>query len=331
MRMPFSKREAESPDVGSRVGDVLQQIAQGSDANPRDTGAVRACSGLLSRAFAQVRVEPKVVDAATLAAFGGELILRGAVYRLIDGGALHRVTDVKRGSTARGEVFYKYRLILPGREPGPERRASADNFINVQNQTGAGTASIFQSLATLERWMLDEIKAPHGALVQGGGGSSTSLRGATGSGATIKLFSAYRNTLMRHPGAFLPIPGSTVGAGMPAKTVGLAGNLTDEVIELHRRLSMAVCSALGVPPSLIDPAGAGGGATRETSRWFSRSTVEPLVRLVAEQLVKLDPFIKLSAAPLGGRDLVAQSRVVKSLTDAGVALDQALKLAGFET
>ncbi len=93
---------------------------------------------------------------------------------------------------------------------------------------------------------------------------------------------------------------------------------------------MAAYSALGVPPSLIDPAGAGGGATRETSRWFQRSTVEPLVRVVEEQLRKLNPAIALSTAALGGRDVVSQSRAVKTLVDAGVALDEALTLAGFE-
>ena len=263
---------------------------------------------------------------------GRELVSGGVVYRLIEDGELQRVVDVQKGSTGRGAVAYKYRLALPGREPGPERRASEDRFLDVQNPSGLRTSPLFQTLAVLEKWMLDEAKAPHGALIQGGGGgNANSLRSASGASAAMKLFKAYRDSLTKYPGAFLPLPGSTVGAGVPARTVGLAGSLTGEVIDLHRRLSMAVCSALGVPPSLIDPAGAGGGATRETSRWFQRSTVEPLVRLVEEQLRKLDPSIKLSAAPLGGRDLVAQSRVVKSLTDAGVALDQALELAGFET
>ena len=329
--MAFWQRRERGTDATDAIVDAIVAQASGV-ANVADTGAVRACAGLMARAFAQVGVTPaNAVDAAALADMGRELVSGGVVYRLIDDGELRRVVDVQKGSTGRGAVAYKYRLALPGREPGPERRASEDRFLDVQNPSGLQTSPMFQTLAVLEKWLLDESKAPHGALIQGGGGSSTSLRGATGSGATIKLFSAYRKTLASHPGAFLPIPGSTVGAGMPAKTVGLAGNLTDEVIALHRRLSMAVCSALGVPPSLIDPAGAGGGATRETSRWFSRSTVEPLVRLVEEQLSKLDPSIKLSAAPLGGRDLVAQSRVVKSLTDAGVALDHALKLAGFET
>lgn len=144
------------------------------------------------------------------------------------------------------------------------------------------------------------------------------------------MFEAYRKVLSKHPGAFLPLPGASVGSGVSARTVGLAGSLTDQIVPLHQRLSAAACSALGVSPSLIDPAGAGGGATRETSRWFQRSTVEPLVQVAEEELRKLNPSIKLSASQLGGRDVVSQSRAVKSLVDAGVKLPEALALAGFD-
>ena len=328
MRNPFQKRSIDSSDsVTDKVVDALLAQASGGVADVAATGAARSCASLMARAFAQVRVTPEnALDADTLAAIGSELILAGRAYRYIDGGELWPVTDVRIGSTSRGAVMYRFKLDLPGRDPGIEQTATADRMVDIRHFGVVKNADLFRSLASLEKWIAEEAASPHGALIAGGAGRGSAI----GSASALKLFQTFNRVFRKSPGVFLPLPSESVGSGVPARTIGIAGNLTDQIISLHSRLSAAACSALGVPPSLIDPAGAGGGATRETSRWFQRSTVEPLVRLAEEQLRKLDPSIKLSAAPLGGRDVVSQSRAVKSLTDAGVALDKALALAGFD-
>ena len=329
MRWPFQTRSDESGrNVGQTVGEVLEQIALGAgDADPKNTAAVIACAGLMARTFAQIEQTPSAVPSADLVALGYEVMRRAVAYRFLDAGELREVTDVRKGSNRRGEVYYKFRLVLPGRDgEQPERTAPADSFIDLRHPAGKPhTSDALIALAELEAWLKTETAAPHGQLIESG---------RLGSAAALAMFSSLNRLFRKHPGTFAPLPVSSGLNGGNARRVaaplGLGATLTDEIVRLHTRLSSAACSALGVPPSLIDPAGAGGGATRETSRWFQRSTVEPMTRLLEAELRKLDPSLSLSIAELGGRDIVAMGRTVKTLVDAGMSLDDALEKAGFE-
>ena len=135
MRWPFQTRSDESArNVGQTVGEVLQQIALGAGvADPKNTGAVIACAGLMARAFAQI----EQTLSAVLSSIGHEVMCAGVAYRFIDAGELREVTDVRKGSNRQGDVFYKFRLVLPGRSgEQPERTAFADSFIDLRYPAG---------------------------------------------------------------------------------------------------------------------------------------------------------------------------------------------------
>ena len=99
-------------------------------------------------------------------------------------------------------------------------------------------------------------------------------------------------------------------------------------IALRDGSALAVEAALGVPAGLFSQ---NGGGNREGLRMFYHFTLLPLARLMeAELRVKLDiPDLRISLEELQAVDVSARSRAVGTLAQAGVPLQESLRLVGW--
>jgi hypothetical protein len=93
---------------------------------------------------------------------------------------------------------------------------------------------------------------------------------------------------------------------------------------LHERLLVAC----GIPPALVTASG-NAGAMREAYRLFVLQTVEPMARQLLPELAKIG-VSKLSSAGMMSSDTAGRARSVGALVKAGVELERAMKLVGWE-
>ena len=324
MRLPFQKRDAS--DASDALTTALLAVASGTDGNPRRTALVRSCAGLVSRSLSRCVPTPahNAVMPELLAALGYELVVTGEAVRLIDGALLWEVEDLERGSRPDGTLMYRLRRKRPGQlQQSQKETHSAAAVIDVRNPAAVDrTSPSFAALAAVEKLIEADARAPHGQLMLGGAGAASPL----GSKAAVRLVAAVGRTLRERPGELVPIPGAHTAPGNPVQRVGL--DPTAELVQLRTALETSCASALGVPPALV-VGSVGGGAQREAHRYFTRSTVDPLARLIEAQLRKLVPGLTLNTAPVGGKDVVAMARALKVLVEIeGVSLSEAKALVG---
>ena len=323
MRLPFQKRSVDASDA---LTAALLAVAQGTDADPRRTAVVRACAGLVGRSLAQCTPTP-AHDSITphlLTQIGFELVTTGAALRLIDAGRLWEVEDVERGSRPDGTLSYRLRRKRPGQlQQGRKETHDEVAVIDIVNPSPVDRQSAtFKALAAVEKVIAEDAASPHGQLLTGG----TGIGAPIGTKAGIQLVAGIVRKLEGYPGGLMSVPGGYTAPGSPIHRVGL--DPSEDLVKLRTALEVSCASALGVPPGLL-LGGVGGGATRETHRYFTRSTVDPLARLAEAQLRKLVPGLTLDTARVGGRDVVSMARALKTLTEVdGMTLDEAKRLVG---
>ena len=118
-----------------------------------------------------------------------------------------------------------------------------------------------------------------------------------------------------------------------------AGVIRNEVtapsVDLHREISSAICSCLGVPPDLI--LGGTEAGSRESFRRFAASTVTPLLTLIQTEFQEKVGPLAYGLNDLRAGDIAAKGRVLsqratafKSFVAGGVEVERALRLAELE-
>ena len=100
------------------------------------------------------------------------------------------------------------------------------------------------------------------------------------------------------------------------------------VVQVAERAYLEVLGACGVPPSLFAASG-DGTAQRESFRRLLHSTVQPLAKIVSEELSnKLDGAITLSFDSIFAADLSGRARAFQSLVNGGMSVEKSASLAG---
>ena len=86
-------------------------------------------------------------------------------------------------------------------------------------------------------------------------------------------------------------------------------------------------SACGVPVSLVTDAD--GTSQRESWRRFVMGSVEPLLRIVAQEVeAKLETRVSFDLSPLWAHDLAGRASSFKALVAGGMAIERAAALSG---
>ena len=100
-------------------------------------------------------------------------------------------------------------------------------------------------------------------------------------------------------------------------------------VELYNILLQEVGAICGIPWALMPGSGAAGPGLREGGRQFLQ-TIEPLGLLISSELERvIETPVKLRHDRLAASDVVARSRAMKALIEAGIPLEEAKGLVGW--
>ena len=333
---PFrTEQRASATDTIIRA---LTEAAEGNSAPSVEAlGAVEAAAGLWSRAFASATVEPqspatRALTPSVLAAIGRGLAVRGeAVFDLDVNGAVE-LTQAASWEVSGGPrpERWRYQLDVPVPSGTVKRTRSADAVLHVRYATRPGRpwegvsplgmANETRALAGwLERRLAEEastatsyvLPLPEGADVDR---LKDDIKGGRGKlhivDTTAAAWGAGTASAPREDWGT-----KRLGASPPAALGALRSDLKADIFGVY-----------GIPSSIHGT----GGSARESYRQFLASTIQPLAKLVVEELAaKLDtPTLALGFTELRAADIASRARAFKQLVDAGMDSAKAADITG---
>ena len=326
--------------------DRFENEALGVSVSPEDLATVEACAGLWERAIASAAVEPMggaalgAMSPHVLALVGRGLALFGQSVLLIDVDPMRGLTltpasswDVS-GSPLEAEWTYRLDMIGPSGSFTVTRPGAAVLHFRIGADARApwrGRPPLRRSQATanlaasIEAQLTQESKLPTGRIVP--------LSGTAEQVKKVGSMIARGGITVTGLGQSAPGAEQVPSSRYAPQRIGPSPEAAYE--ELRQHVGQDIAAAFGISPSLFSPAGDGSGQ-REAWRRFWAGTIAPIGSLLeAEIRAKLAPEASVSFPALRASDEDGRSRAVdrraralKTLLEAGVERDTALRLAG---
>ena len=339
-------RRGANTEVRSGYTDALVTLAAANAAGAASTSqaaestAVEFAVGKLAMCFATAELTPAILGPEALARLARCLLLSGnAVYAIdVDREGALRLLPAASWDISGGPLpeSWRYQLDLSGPSRVESRRLPAEAVVHVR--IGADEATPWRGVSPL-------LAA----------GISTQL--------LARLESAFRDESGARSGFLLPIPdglADDVVDGLKADLAAMKGNVgivettssgagqgranapindwtpkrfgatfPQHNVELRRDVAANVCSALQIPPVLY--AGGDGGQMREGYRQLLVASVQPLARIILEELsAKLERPIEVNFRRLAAADIAARARAFGSLVTAGLEPPEAKVRSGLD-
>ena len=326
---PFGKFENRESATDAIVSALISQA--GGSSVPRSVealGAVEAAAGLWARAFASATVEPQTpatiaLTPSVLASIGRGLSVRGeAVFALDVNGAveLTQAASWKVMGGIRPESW-RYAVEMPLPRGGVVKRTlAADAVLHLRYATrpGApwagvsplGMASETQALATwIEKRLAEETSTATSYVLPLPEAADVDKLKADIKGGRGRLHIADTTTAGWGDGT----------ASAPQrdwKSNRLGADPPESLGKLRSDVKNDIFGAYGIPSSIHGT----GGSARESYRQFLSSTIQPLAKLVVEELAdKLDtPTLALDFTELRAADIAGRARAYGVLINAGM-------------
>ena len=352
MRWPWSREpepeRRESQPFTDAIVEAILAGAEGANATAAATAALEACAALYAGAGARARVEGAGPWAAVLTAPVLALMMRRAIRA---GEDIHAI-DVDRGMMSlrpagtwdvRGgpdPAGWWYRVDIFGPSGNVTRFLPAPAVVHVRYAVdparpwlGLGPMQWASSTAAMagriEAGIAAEAGAPSAQLVP--------IPTEGGHGGDDDPLANLKTDIAKAKGKPMLVETTAAGwgtgaAGAPRRdwAQSRVGPEWPAVLaETRRHVSEDVARACGVPFALLDGR-AEGTSQREALRRFLHLGLEPLGELVAAELAeKLDrPGLRIDFSPLMASDLAGKARAIKGMVDAGIALTEAVMVAG---
>ncbi len=334
MRWPWSRRKTETRSTGGYTGAAILARAEtitGARGAAELTATVQTCASLWEGALALADVDggAGLLTPRTLAMMARGLALRGEFVALIGDGELIAAADWDL-STLDGAPR-AYRLSLPDVGGGRTLTALAAEVAHVR--IGADAREPWRGTSPLRRASLsaDLLAATEAALAElfvnaPLGSSIVPFPEATGVDLE-RLAAGFRGQRGR---VLLRESVNTTAAGGPVpatdwRPAALSPNLRDAMVtDVLDRARAAVLTVYGVDPSFLSMT-ANGGGLREAQRHLALWTLQPIARLIADELTAktgsattLDVVRPMQAYDAGGRAR-AFGAMVKALAEAKAA------------
>ena len=346
MRWPWSNREKrESSFTDALVTQILATATGASLAEPTTIAALECAANLYARGFAAAKVQgpawvQAVLDPACLALIGRALIREGEIVLAIDAtdGELRLWPaadyDVHGAFNPDG---WLYRLNLAGpsllttRDPVPAAGVVHLMYARDPQRPWRGVGPLASASSTgtlaanLETRLSEEAGGPVGHLLpipQDGGGDDdplmtlkADLRAARGRPLLVETTQA----------GFGEGRANAPSSDWTARRFG--ANPPQTLPTLRDGAAMSVLDACGVPRALAESAD--GTAAREGWRRFIMGSVEPLLRIVGQELsTKLETAVSFDLAGLWAHDLQGRASAFQRLVAGGVPVQEALATSG---
>ena len=315
MRWPWARPLEVRESYTNVIQAALYDAAVGSVGKPQlqETSTVLACCRLWSAAASSFAVTPDGPLTAVLPEIGWRLAQHGAYAARLDGGQLSTVDQFRRLPSGWYAVEWAdgdrtVRAVVP-----------PDALLVVELPGGRAPwrSSGAEALAALDRALAVDARKPVGIALGSG------LEGALDIGAvTQTLVAAWKESFRQ--GSVI------VSDGKPtAAHVGPSADLLTGAANLRPDLVGSVFDSFGVPRSLFLASGVG---SKEALRIFTATTGSWLASLTerAARRVLGDTLTVSATRANTPADVVSKARAVFSLTQAGVEVDEALRLAGLE-
>ena len=337
---PFGERLEQRASYSDAVIAALVSRNDGATlALPSATAALEAAAGTVSRAFAASEVAgPEFITRAltppVLGLIGRELIRVGEVVFLIDTTAGLKLLPAQSWDITGDPdpASWTYRLDLAGPSTtiaydalpaasclhfryavSPSCPWSANGPIQVAALAGKLSAETSRALA-------EESSGPVGRLL----GLPVDGDDLTVSGLKNDIRDARGRTAIIEAGDW----GNAGEAKAALKSERFGADPPAGLVALMSAASQEVYAACGLNAALWGGAG-GAGATREAWRLALFSVLAPLGKLVESELRdKLDDEVSLSWQELRASDLSGRARAFQSMVGGGMAVDQAVSVAG---
>ena len=342
MRMwPFGKFENRESATDAIVS-ALVSAAAGSSVPPsvEALGAVESAAGLWSRAFASATVEPQTLATqaltpSVLAAIGRGLASRGeVVFEIEANGAviLSQASAWKVQGGNRPETWrYAVELPLPSGKVA-KRTLPAESVLHVRYATRPskpwagisplGMAEETRALATwIERRLSEEASTATSYVLPLPESANVDKLKADIKGGRGKLHIV--DTTSTGWG-----DGTAAAPQRDWKANRLGADPPESLGKLRSDVKADIFGVYGIPSSIHGT----GGSARESYRQFLSSTIQPLAKLVVEELaVKLDtPTLALDFTELRAADISGRARAYGVLINAGMPPAAAAEATGLE-
>ena len=342
MRMwPFAKIENRESATDAIVSALISQ-AGGSSVPPsvEALGAVEACAGLWSRAFASATVEPQTpatiaLTPVVLAAIGRGLAVRGEVVFVldVDGGVMLTQASSWKVSGGTRPESWRYAVEMPLHRGGVVKRTlPADAVIHLRYATRPGKpwagisplgmADETRALATwIERRLAEETS------------TATSYVLPLPESADVDKLKA---DIKSGRGRLHIVDTTSTGWGdgtaaaprQDWKSNRLGADPPDSLSKLRSDVRGDVFGAYGIPNTVFGS----GGAAREAYRQFLSSTIGPVAKIALHELSnKLDtPNLAFDFSELRAADIAGRARAYGVLINAGMSPEDAAEATGLE-
>ena len=344
MRWPWQTEQRDSSFTDSLVALIVSQASGATLAKPAATGALEASASIIARCFAAAVVSGpdryrEALGPSTLSMIGRALIRQGEIVFAIEvrGGRLMLLPASSWDVT--GDVdpaSWTYRLTLGG----PSRLTTLDpvpseGMVHIKYQSDPDQpwrgVSPLSSAALAGRLsaetmmaLADEASGPRGMLLP---------TPVDGNDPTIAALKADLKSLRGKVALVESTSSGWAADGSQSRPKGdwesrrLGAAPGASLIEQASLASREVYAACGIPLSLVDKSE--GTGQREGFRRLMHATIDPLARIVAEELsVKFETDIGLSFDGLFAADLAGRARAFQSLVGGGMDVAKAAALAG---
>ena len=321
--------------------DTLIARASGTASDIAATAAVETAAGLWGRAFASAKVEPETrqtaaITPAVLEMIGRQLIRRGeVVFQISVSDGAVRLIPAASFSVMGGPEGWTYEIHVSGPTQSFTRVLDQSSVLHVRyavdpkepwrGRSPISMASVSSDLlAYLEKRLSEEASGVHGAVIPTpvetggtvGGSLESKIAGLKGQLALVA------STAQDWQGK-----GSGIGSANDWQPRRLGMDPPQSEIVLREDAAMSILSACGVPVELVSKGE--GTASREGWRRFLHGSVDPVARLVAQELsAKLETAVSLDLSSLHASDVQGRARAFSSLVSAGMPIAEAASVTG---
>ena len=338
---PFNKIEHRMSATDTIVSALISQ-ASGSSTPPsvEALGAVEAAAGLWSRAFASATVEPKTsttlaITSSVLAAIGRGLATRGEVVFELEVNGAVELTQAASWEVSGGTrpESWRYVLEMPLPQGGVVKRTlPADAVLHLRYATrpsapwrGISPLGMAAETRALTGWIERRLAEETS--------TATSYVLPLPEAANVD---ALKEDIKNGRGRLHIVDTTSTGWGdgtaaaprQDWRSNRLGANPPESLGKLRDSVKADIFGVYGIPSSIHGT----GGSARESYRQFLASTIQPLAKLVVEELAdKLaTPTLALDFKELRAADIAGRARAYGVLINAGMDAAEAAEATGLD-